>query len=117
MQYQTDPRRHRVNLDEVRGDPIPFPDFDDNLVEAFGTETQLFLESTFRDDRSVLELLSADYTFVNERLATSSSVTGRRYARRARPDRIRRAHVVAETDELSDGRQTKTRCPSAARMQ
>ena len=46
-----------------------FPDFDDNLREAFQRETELFLESQLREDRSVLELLTANYTFVNERLA------------------------------------------------
>ena len=47
---------HLRNLSEVRGDPVPFPDFDDNLVEAFQTETELFLTSTLREDSSVLEL-------------------------------------------------------------
>ena len=46
-----------------------FPDFDDNLKEAFARETELFFESQFREDRSVLDLLRADYTFVNSRLA------------------------------------------------
>jgi hypothetical protein len=46
-----------------------FPDFDDNLRQAFRQETELFFESIMREDRSVLELLSANYTFVNERLA------------------------------------------------
>ncbi|HEV8316987.1 MAG TPA: DUF1592 domain-containing protein, partial [Vicinamibacterales bacterium] len=46
-----------------------FRDFDDSLREAFQQETQLFLESLLREDRSVLDLLRADYTFVNERLA------------------------------------------------
>ena len=46
-----------------------FPDFDDNLREAFRQETDLFVDSTMREDRSVVELLSANYTFVNERLA------------------------------------------------
>jgi hypothetical protein len=46
-----------------------FPQFDDNLREAFARETELFFESQFRDDRSVLDLLRADYTFVNNRLA------------------------------------------------
>jgi hypothetical protein len=46
-----------------------FPDFDDNLRQAFRTETEMFLESIVREDRNVLDLLSADYTFVNERLA------------------------------------------------
>ena len=46
-----------------------FPDFDENLREAFRQETKLFVDSTLREDRSVVELLSANYTFVNERLA------------------------------------------------
>jgi len=46
-----------------------FPDFDDNLRQAFRTETEMFFESILRDNRSVTDLLTADYTFVNERLA------------------------------------------------
>ena len=46
-----------------------FPDFDDNLRQAFGQETELFFESILREDRSVPDLLNANYTFVNERLA------------------------------------------------
>jgi len=46
-----------------------FPDFDDNLRQAFRTETEMFFESILREDRSVVDLLTADYTFVNERLA------------------------------------------------
>ena len=46
-----------------------FPDFDDNLRTAFQREVELFFESIVREDRSVLDLLTADYTFVNERLA------------------------------------------------
>ena len=46
-----------------------FPDFDDNLRQAFRRETELLFESVMREDRSVLDLLRADYTFVNERLA------------------------------------------------
>jgi cytochrome c551/c552 len=46
-----------------------FPDFDDNLRQAMMQETKLFFESIQREDRSVLDLLNADYTFVNERLA------------------------------------------------
>jgi len=48
---------------------IIYPDFDDNLRQAFRTETEMFVESIMREDRSVLDLLDADYTFVNERLA------------------------------------------------
>jgi mono/diheme cytochrome c family protein len=46
-----------------------FPDFDDNLRQAFQREAELFFDSIIRDDRSVLDLMNADYTFVNERLA------------------------------------------------
>ncbi|MEO8098693.1 MAG: DUF1592 domain-containing protein [Acidobacteriota bacterium] len=46
-----------------------FPDFDDNLRQAMREETKLFFESIVREDRNVMDLLNADYTFVNERLA------------------------------------------------
>ena len=57
------------NLDSVTPDLRLFPDFDDNLRQAFRQETELFFESIAREDRSVLDLLRADYTFLNERLA------------------------------------------------
>ena len=50
-------------------DLLVFPDFDDNLRQAFHKETELLFGSVVREDRSVLDLLNADYTFVNERLA------------------------------------------------
>jgi mono/diheme cytochrome c family protein len=50
-------------------DPYAFPDFDENLRQAFARELELFLDSQVRDDHSVLDLLTADYTYVNERLA------------------------------------------------
>jgi hypothetical protein len=56
-------------LDAVQPDARLFPDFDDNLRRAFRRETELFFESVIREDRSVLDLLRADYTFLNERLA------------------------------------------------
>ena len=46
-----------------------FPDFDDNLRQAFRTETEMFFESIVREDRNIMDLLTADYTFVDERLA------------------------------------------------
>ena len=46
-----------------------FPDFDDNLRQAMRKETELFVDSIVHEDRSVIDLLDADYTFVNERLA------------------------------------------------
>ena len=57
------------NLDAAAPNPDIFPQWDDSLREAFRTETELFLDSMIRGDRSVLDLLNADYTFVNERLA------------------------------------------------
>ncbi len=57
------------NLDSVRPSQVLFADFDDGLREAFRRETELFFESIVREDRSVLELLQSDYTFVNDRLA------------------------------------------------
>ncbi len=58
-----------ANLAAVSPDPEIFPYFDDNLREAFREETELFLESLLREDRSILDLLDADHTIVNERLA------------------------------------------------
>jgi mono/diheme cytochrome c family protein len=61
-----------LNLRAIRGaapDPILFPNFDANLKKAFEKELDLFLNSIFSEDRSVPELLTADYTYVNERLA------------------------------------------------
>jgi hypothetical protein len=57
------------NLRGIVPDNATFPDFDDNLRQAFRKETELFFESVLRENRSALDLLNADYTFVNERLA------------------------------------------------
>ncbi len=57
------------NLAAVTPDARLFPDFDDNLRHAFRRETELLFESIVREDRSVLDLLRANYTFLNERLA------------------------------------------------
>jgi hypothetical protein len=57
------------NLKNASPNLVDFPDFDDNLRQAMLQETKLFFESIQHEDRSVLDLLNADYTFVNERLA------------------------------------------------
>jgi hypothetical protein len=57
------------NMRLVRPEQSVFPTFDENLRQAFQRETELFFESMLREDRSVMDLLTADYTFVNERLA------------------------------------------------
>jgi mono/diheme cytochrome c family protein len=63
-------------LPEVLVHPDLYPTFDDSLLEAFKEETELFVASTLREDRSVLDLLRADYTFVNERLARHYGIPG-----------------------------------------
>ncbi|HUP40041.1 MAG TPA: DUF1592 domain-containing protein [Vicinamibacterales bacterium] len=60
---------HLRNLDTITPDMRLFPDFDDNLRQAFRRETEMLVDSVIREDRSVLDLLRANYTFVNERLA------------------------------------------------
>jgi mono/diheme cytochrome c family protein len=57
------------NVRNVQPNSDLFPDFDDNLRLAFKTETELFFESIVKENRSVVDLMTADYTFVNERLA------------------------------------------------
>jgi len=60
---------HLRNLASITPDMRLFPDFDDNLRQALRQETELFVDSILREDRSALDLLSANYTFLNERLA------------------------------------------------
>ena len=57
------------DLKNANPDVTVFPDFDDNLRQGFQRETEMLFESVMREDRSVLDLLDANYTFVNERLA------------------------------------------------
>jgi hypothetical protein len=57
------------NLDSITPDARLYPDFDDNLRQAFRRETELCFQSIMREDRSVVDLLKADYTYLNERLA------------------------------------------------
>ena len=64
------------NLEAVNPSAEQFPDFDDNLRQAFRQETELFFDSVVREDRSVLDLIRADYTFLNERLARHYGIPG-----------------------------------------
>ena len=64
------------NLPSVAPDTVRFPDFDDNLRHALRQETELFMASQIREDRGVLDLLRADYTFINERLARHYGIPG-----------------------------------------
>ena len=82
------------NVRSVQPNSDEFPDFDDNLRQAFKRETELFFESIMREDRNVLDLLRADFTFVNERLALHYGMPN------VRGSRFRR---VAVTDEARKG--------------
>ena len=61
---------------EVVVDPLQYPHFDQNLLEGFQRETELFLSSMIREDRGVIELLTADYTYVNQRVAGHYGIPG-----------------------------------------
>ena len=79
---------HLRNLETIKPNTDFFPDFDDNLRQAFKRETELFFASIVEEDRSILDLLTADYTFVDERLARHygiSNVYGSRFRRVALP--------------------------------
>ncbi|MCY3845673.1 MAG: DUF1592 domain-containing protein [Acidobacteria bacterium] len=84
---------HLRNVRAVTPDVREFPEFDDNLRRAFERETELFVASQLDHDRSVVELLTADYTFLNERLAQHydvPNVHGGHFRRVALADEARR---------------------------
>jgi len=82
----SDPRSHELvknfagqwlqlrTLQSSTPEGVIYPDFDDNLRQAFRTEAEMFFDSIIREDRSVIDLLNADYTFVNERLAVQYGI-------------------------------------------
>ena len=78
------------NLESQERESADYPEFDENLRDAFRRETELFVESNIREDRSLLELLSANYTFVNERLARHYGIPG------VYGDRFRRVTLDAD---------------------
>jgi hypothetical protein len=67
---------HIRNLQNIAPNTDEFPDFDNDLRDAFRKETELFFGSVVREDRDVLDLMTADYTFVNERLAKHYGLPG-----------------------------------------
>jgi hypothetical protein len=75
-------------IDQIDPDAVIFPNFDDGLRDAFKKEIELFVDSILRADRSVTELLTADYTFVNERLALHYGIPN------VRGDRFRRVTLT-----------------------
>ena len=91
------------NIRDVEPDPDLLPEFDENLREAFQRETELFIESQLRDDVSVVHLLDADYTFLNERLARHyriPNVHGSHF-RRVDLDRMQRGGLLGHGSVLT----------------
>jgi len=86
-------------IQEVVVDPQRYPNYDLSLLQAFQKETELFVGSTIREDRSVAELLDANYTFVNERLAEHygiPGVYGSRFRRVELPNHEQRGGLLAQ---------------------
>ena len=86
-------------VDEVVVDPERYPNYDLSLLQGFQRETELFVGSTIREDRSVVALLNADYTFVNERLARHYGIPGiygSRFRRVTLPNPDQRGGLLAE---------------------
>jgi hypothetical protein len=81
------------DLERVHPDALDYPYFDYTLAESMKRETELFFDHLVRDDRSALDMLTADYTFVNERLARHygiPNITGSDFQRVSYPDETRR---------------------------
>jgi hypothetical protein len=86
-------------VEDVVVDPDKYPLYDDSLLQAFQTETEMFVASTIRDDLGVRTLLDGDYTFVNERLARHyglPGIYGSRFRRVTLPDHDRRGGLLAQ---------------------
>jgi len=86
-------------VEETVVDPVRYPNYDESLLQGFQRETELFISSTIREDRSVADLLNADYTFVNERLARHygiPGVYGSRFRRVSLPNHDQRGGLLAQ---------------------
>jgi mono/diheme cytochrome c family protein len=83
---------HLRNLETIKPNTDFFPDFDDNLRKAFRRETELFFASVVAENRSILDLLTADYTFVDERLARHYGIPN------VYGSRFRRVSLTGELD-------------------
>jgi cytochrome c5 len=92
------------NLDAFVPSTKAFPEFDDNVREGFRQETELFVDSIVREDRSVLDLIRADYTFLNERLAKHygiPNIHGSHFRRVALSPESRRGGLLRHGSVLS----------------
>jgi len=86
-------------VEDVVVDPDKYPLYDESLLQAFQKETELFVRSAIAEDRPLADLLNADYTFVNERLARHygiPGVYGSRFRRVALPDHNQRGGLLAQ---------------------
>lgn len=86
-------------IEDVIVDPVKYPLYDESLLQGFQQETEMFVASNLRDDRSVDELLNADYTFVNERLARHygiPGVYGTRFRRVTLPNHDQRGGLLSQ---------------------
>ncbi len=86
-------------VEESVVDPEKYPNYDESLLQGFQRETELFVESTLTEDRSLLELLNANYTFVNERLARHYGIPGiygSRFRRVTLPNPDQRGGLLAQ---------------------
>jgi len=86
-------------LDEVQINTVLYPEYDLSLIEGFRQETEMFLAETLQQDASILELLTADYTFVNERLARHYEVEdiyGSRFRKVTLPDTDKRGGLLGQ---------------------
>jgi hypothetical protein len=86
-------------VEEVVVDPDRYPNYDESLLQAFKKETELFIADNLHEDRSVTDLLNANYTFVNERLARHygiPGVYGSRFRRVTLPNPDQRGGLLAE---------------------
>jgi len=87
------------NIRVATPDSYQFPDWDDNLRAALAKETELFLDDQFRQDKSITDLLTADYTFLNERLAKHygiPNVYGEHFRRVALKDEYNRGGLLGQ---------------------
>ena len=86
-------------VEEVVVDPDRYPNYDESLLQAFKRETEMFVASTLSEDRAVADLLDANYTFVNERLARHYGIPGiygSRFRRITLPNHEQRGGLLAQ---------------------
>jgi hypothetical protein len=91
------------NLDTLKPDAKKFPEYDEELRDAMRTETEMFLQSIVREDRNVLDLLDARFTYLNERLARYygiSGVSGQEF-RRVELDGSQRSGILTQASVLT----------------